>query len=175
MDSVAHGCALRARLDIPGLPDGWRPWRRGWPPTQRAMAHPARATCLPAQSEAAREQVALADFLPAVGGALAGIPTVLFALGHSVTAGIVTAVVFVACQQLENHVPRGIVWHGPGQCAGENYSDGGQAVLELLNRFGVDGWELVGLQDYRDGGDGTSYWEATRLLTVCTLKRSIAG
>ena len=38
------------------------------------------------------------------GGALAGIPTVLFALGHSLTAGIVTAAVFVTYQQVENHV-----------------------------------------------------------------------
>ena len=44
------------------------------------------------------------DFLPQVGGALAGIPTVLFALGHSLTAGIITAVVFIAYQQVENHV-----------------------------------------------------------------------
>lgn len=55
---------------------------------------------------------------------------------------------------------RTIVWHGPGQGVGENYSDSGQPVLELLNRFGADGWELAGLQDYRDGGNGTSYWEA---------------
>ena len=48
--------------------------------------------------------VALVDFLPQVGGALAGIPTVLFALGHSLTAGIVTAAVFVAYQQVENHI-----------------------------------------------------------------------
>jgi predicted PurR-regulated permease PerM len=48
--------------------------------------------------------VALVDFLPMVGGALAGIPTVLFALGHSLTAGIVTAVAFVVYQQIENHV-----------------------------------------------------------------------
>jgi predicted PurR-regulated permease PerM len=48
--------------------------------------------------------VALVDFLPMVGGALAGIPTVLFATAHSLTDGIVTAAVFVAYQQLENHV-----------------------------------------------------------------------
>jgi predicted PurR-regulated permease PerM len=48
--------------------------------------------------------VALVDFLPMVGGALAGIPTVLFAFTHSVTAGIVTAVVFLAYQQIENHI-----------------------------------------------------------------------
>jgi predicted PurR-regulated permease PerM len=48
--------------------------------------------------------VALVDFLPMVGGALAGIPTVLFALGHSLTAGIVTAAAFVIYQQIENHV-----------------------------------------------------------------------
>ena len=48
--------------------------------------------------------VALVDFLPMVGGALAGIPTVLFARSHSLTAGIVTAVAFIAYQQVENHV-----------------------------------------------------------------------
>src|SRR5580693_8976473 len=48
--------------------------------------------------------VAIVDFLPMIGGALAGIPTVLFALAHSLTAGIITAAVFVAYQQLENHV-----------------------------------------------------------------------
>jgi predicted PurR-regulated permease PerM len=48
--------------------------------------------------------VALVDFLPMVGGALAGIPTVLFATARSLTDGIVMAAVFVAYQQLENHV-----------------------------------------------------------------------
>jgi predicted PurR-regulated permease PerM len=53
--------------------------------------------------------VALVDFLPMVGGALAGIPTVLFAAGHSLTAGLVTAAVFVGYQQLENHVLNPVV------------------------------------------------------------------
>ncbi len=53
--------------------------------------------------------VALVDFLPMVGGALAGIPTVLSALGHSLAAGIVTAAVFIACQQIENHVLNPVV------------------------------------------------------------------
>jgi predicted PurR-regulated permease PerM len=48
--------------------------------------------------------VALVDFLPMIGGALAGIPTVLFAAAHSLTDGIVLAVVFLAYQELENHV-----------------------------------------------------------------------
>ena len=48
--------------------------------------------------------VALVDFLPMIGGALAGIPTALFAFTHSVLAGIVTAVVFLAYQQIENHI-----------------------------------------------------------------------
>lgn len=48
--------------------------------------------------------VALVDFLPQVGGALAGIPTIVFALLHSLTDGIVLAVVFLVYQQLENHV-----------------------------------------------------------------------
>ena len=48
--------------------------------------------------------VALVDFLPMIGGALAGIPVVLFALTHSISAGIVTLVVFLIYTQLENHV-----------------------------------------------------------------------
>jgi predicted PurR-regulated permease PerM len=53
--------------------------------------------------------VALVDFLPMIGGALAGIPTVLFAVGHSLTAGIVTLIVFLAYTQIENHVLNPIV------------------------------------------------------------------
>jgi predicted PurR-regulated permease PerM len=53
--------------------------------------------------------VALVDFLPMIGGALAGIPTVLFALGHSLAAGIVTAAAFIAYTQIENHVLNPVV------------------------------------------------------------------
>ncbi len=48
--------------------------------------------------------VALLDFLPMIGGALAGIPVVLFALTHSLTAGVVTLVVFLVYTQIEDHV-----------------------------------------------------------------------
>jgi len=48
--------------------------------------------------------VALVDFLPVIGGALAGIPTVLFAATHSLTAGIVTLIVFLIYTQVENHI-----------------------------------------------------------------------
>ncbi len=48
--------------------------------------------------------VALVDFLPMVGGALAGIPTVLFAFTQGTTAGIVTLVVFLVYTQVENHI-----------------------------------------------------------------------
>jgi predicted PurR-regulated permease PerM len=53
--------------------------------------------------------VALVDFLPMIGGALAGIPVVLFATGHSLTSGIVTLIVFLAYTQIENHVLNPIV------------------------------------------------------------------
>jgi predicted PurR-regulated permease PerM len=48
--------------------------------------------------------VALVDFLPSVGGALAGIPTVLFALTRSFTAAVITAAVFLVYQQVENRL-----------------------------------------------------------------------
>ena len=53
--------------------------------------------------------VALVDFLPMIGGALAGIPVVLFATAHSLTAGVVTLVVFLVYTQVENHVLNPIV------------------------------------------------------------------
>ncbi len=53
--------------------------------------------------------VALVDFLPMIGGALAGIPTVLFAVAHSLTAGIITLVVFLVYTQVENHLLNPIV------------------------------------------------------------------
>lgn len=48
--------------------------------------------------------VALVDFLPLVGGLLAGVPTVIIALLHSVPAGIATLIVFLVYQEVENHV-----------------------------------------------------------------------
>jgi predicted PurR-regulated permease PerM len=49
--------------------------------------------------------VALVDFLPMIGGALAGIPTVLFAFfSRGFAAGVITLVVFLVYTQVENHV-----------------------------------------------------------------------
>jgi predicted PurR-regulated permease PerM len=48
--------------------------------------------------------VALVDLLPLVGGLLAGVPVVVIAAIHSVPAGIVMLIVFLAYQQVENHV-----------------------------------------------------------------------
>jgi predicted PurR-regulated permease PerM len=53
--------------------------------------------------------VALVDFLPVIGAALAGIPTVLFAFGHSFVAGLVTLIVFLVYTQFENHVLNPVV------------------------------------------------------------------
>jgi predicted PurR-regulated permease PerM len=48
--------------------------------------------------------VAFVDFLPLIGGLLAGVPVVLLALLHSVPAGIIVFIVFVVYQQIENHL-----------------------------------------------------------------------
>jgi predicted PurR-regulated permease PerM len=53
--------------------------------------------------------VAIVDFIPMIGGLLAGFPTVLFAATHSVSAGVVTLVVFLVYTQVENHVLNPIV------------------------------------------------------------------
>ncbi|MCL4421955.1 MAG: AI-2E family transporter [Actinobacteria bacterium] len=48
--------------------------------------------------------VALVDLLPLIGGLLAGVPTVGVAFLHSVLAGVVSIVVFVVYQEVENHL-----------------------------------------------------------------------
>jgi len=53
--------------------------------------------------------VALVDFIPIVGGLLAGLPTVAIALFHSPVAGISMFVIFVVYQQVENHVLNPII------------------------------------------------------------------
>jgi predicted PurR-regulated permease PerM len=54
--------------------------------------------------------VALVDFLPMIGGALAGIPTAIIAgLTQGLVAFIVTAVVFVVYQEIENHILNPII------------------------------------------------------------------
>ncbi len=47
--------------------------------------------------------VALVAMIPLVGGLIAGVPSVLIALLHSPTAGVVVAIVFVGFQLIENH------------------------------------------------------------------------
>lgn len=48
--------------------------------------------------------VGLVDLLPLVGGLLAGVPVVVIAAFHSLTALIVMVIVFLTYQQIENHV-----------------------------------------------------------------------
>jgi predicted PurR-regulated permease PerM len=48
--------------------------------------------------------VAMVDLLPLVGGLLAGVPVIIIAAIHSVPAGIVMLIVFLAYQQVENHI-----------------------------------------------------------------------
>jgi len=53
--------------------------------------------------------VGIVDFLPLIGGLLAGVPTVLIALLHSLTAGVVVLIVFLVYQQIENHILNPVV------------------------------------------------------------------
>jgi predicted PurR-regulated permease PerM len=53
--------------------------------------------------------VAMVDLLPLIGGLLAGVPTVAFAFLHSPSAGIITVIVFLIYQQLENHILNPII------------------------------------------------------------------
>jgi hypothetical protein len=66
---------------------------------------------------------------------------------------------------------RTVLWRGPGPGTGEDCADISQPVPELLTRFGSDGWELIALQEHREGGMGPSYWDALCSVTTYTFKR----
>ncbi len=53
--------------------------------------------------------VGVVDFLPLVGGLLAGVPTVAVAVLHSLPAGIVTLAAFLIYKQIENHILNPVV------------------------------------------------------------------
>jgi predicted PurR-regulated permease PerM len=53
--------------------------------------------------------VGFADLIPLVGATLGAIPTVGVAFLHSITAGIVMAIVFIVYQQFENHVLQPVI------------------------------------------------------------------
>jgi hypothetical protein len=66
-----------------------------------------------------------------------------------------------------------ILWRGPGQGLGDNFTDSGQSVLELLNRVGADGWELADREDRQERGDGPGYWDPNWAVTVYTFKNLV--
>ena len=79
----------------------------------------------------------------------------------------------VRVQSTAKEGTRTILWHEPGQGAGANLSGSDQTVLQLLNRVGADGRELTSHQEHRKGGDGHTYWDAARCLTIYTFKRRV--
>ena len=68
---------------------------------------------------------------------------------------------------------RKVLWQEPGRRASEEYSNTNQTIPELLNRFGADGWELVGLQEHCQGEIGASYWDSFWSTTTYTFKRPV--
>jgi hypothetical protein len=66
---------------------------------------------------------------------------------------------------------RTILWRGPGERAAENYSANNQPVAVLLNQFGADGWELVGIQNYREVASGFGPGEPDRVISEYLFKR----
>jgi hypothetical protein len=67
-----------------------------------------------------------------------------------------------------------ILWRGPGQGLGENFTDSGRSVLELLNQVGADGWELADREERQERG-GPSYWDPNSTVTIYTFKNLVPG
>ena len=67
------------------------------------------------------------------------------------------------------------MWRDPGQGLGENFTDSGHSVLELLNQVGADGWELADREERQDHGDGPGYWDPSTTVTIYTFKYLVPG
>ena len=64
-----------------------------------------------------------------------------------------------------------MLWLGPHQESAENISPGEQTIIQLLNRFDADGWELIAVQEQRTGGARSfSFWDPLCALTTYTFK-----
>jgi hypothetical protein len=66
-----------------------------------------------------------------------------------------------------------VIWQGPGQGLGENFSESDQTILQLLNRFHADGWELAAVQERREGILGGRNWDAPWSQMAYTFKREL--
>jgi hypothetical protein len=62
-----------------------------------------------------------------------------------------------------------------GSGLGENFTDSAQSVLELLTRVGADAWELADREEREERGDGPSYWDPSRTVTIYTFKNPVPG
>ena len=68
---------------------------------------------------------------------------------------------------------RTILWHGPDGEVEENPGDSNLNVLQLLNKFGRDGWELTSQEEHRPQSGEHTYWDAPWTLTTYTFKRRV--
>jgi hypothetical protein len=66
---------------------------------------------------------------------------------------------------------RSIRWRGPGSGAVRNYSASNPPVTVLLNQLGAEGWELVGIQNYREAPVRPGPDEPGRLVSQYIFKR----
>jgi len=69
---------------------------------------------------------------------------------------------------------RTVIWQQPGQDNGENFSDSEHTILQLLNRFGADGWELVAVQEHHEGQPGGRNWDSPWSQVTYTFKQQLA-
>ena len=68
---------------------------------------------------------------------------------------------------------RSVIWHGPGQGLSENFTDSDRTILQLMNRFGADEWELATVEENHGGLPGGRNWDAPWSLVTYTFKQQI--
>jgi hypothetical protein len=66
-----------------------------------------------------------------------------------------------------------VIWQPPSQGLGENLSESDETILQCLNRFGADGWELTTVQERYEGLPGGRNWDAPWSQVICTFKRQL--
>jgi hypothetical protein len=66
-----------------------------------------------------------------------------------------------------------ITWHPPHQDSGVDLSAEDHTIVQLLNRFGAEGWELVAVQEHHEVLPGGRNWDAPWSRLTYTFKQQL--
>jgi hypothetical protein len=66
---------------------------------------------------------------------------------------------------------RSVTWQGPAPGLSEENICSDATLLQLMNRFGADGWELAAVHEHQEGVPGGRNWDAPWSRVTYTFKK----